>query len=106
MIDSVDKVAASEPGPETATEPKHLKPLGKRVIVLPEKPASMVRGILLPDSARKQPTKGVVMAAGPKCEFVKAGDVVLYSMYAGSDIELPGGDVRVLQEEDILGQIV
>ena len=82
-------------------------PLHDRVIVKPnaaeEKTAG---GIIIPDTAKEKPQKGTVMAAGPgkKDEIVtvKAGDTVLYGKYAGTEIQVEGGDYLIMRESDIL----
>lgn len=87
-----------------------ITPLHDRVIVKPaaaeEKTAG---GIIIPDTAKEKPQRGVVMAAGPgkKDEpmTVKAGDTVLYSKYAGTDVSLEGEDYLIMRESDILGVI-
>jgi chaperonin GroES len=90
-----------------------LKPLADRVIVkqteAEEKTAS---GIFLPDAAKEKPTKGKIIAAGPgKTDdkgkrialSVKAGDMVYYGKYAGTDVEVNGEKFVILRESDLLG---
>jgi chaperonin GroES len=82
-------------------------PLHDRVIVKPaaaeEKTAG---GIIIPDTAKEKPQRGTVIAAGPgkKDEpvTVKAGDAVLYGKYAGTEIQIDGGDYLIMRESDIL----
>ncbi len=82
-------------------------PLHDRVIVKPapaeEKTAG---GIIIPDTAKEKPQRGVVIAAGPgkKDEpmSVKAGDTVLYGKYAGTEISIDGDDLLIMRESDIL----
>lgn len=82
-----------------------------RVIVQPaaaeEKTAG---GIIIPDTAKEKPQRGVVMATSPKDEdgntpLVKAGDTVLYGKYAGTEISLEGKDYLIMRESDILAII-
>ena len=88
----------------------NITPLHDRVIVeaaaAEEKTAS---GIIIPDSAKEKPQRGVVVAAGPgkKDEpmTVKAGDTVLYGKYAGTEIALEGTDYLIMRESDILAVI-
>jgi len=90
-----------------------LKPLADRVIVkqteAEEKTAS---GIYLPDAAKEKPTKGKVISVGPgKLDEkgkrmepnVKAGDVVYYGKYAGTEVEVKGEKFVILRESDLLG---
>jgi chaperonin GroES len=82
-------------------------PLHDRVIVKPapaeEKTAG---GIIIPDTAKEKPQRGVVIAAGPgkKDEpmSVKAGDTVLYGKYAGTEIQIDSDDLLIMRESDIL----
>ena len=82
-------------------------PLHDRVIVKPapaeEKTAG---GIIIPDTAKEKPQRGVVIAAGPgkKDEpmSVKSGDTVLYGKYAGTEIQIEGDDLLIMRESDIL----
>jgi chaperonin GroES len=90
-----------------ATKKLNITPLHDRVIVKPaaaeEKTAG---GIIIPDTAKEKPQRGVVLAAGPgkKDEpvSVKAGDTVLYGKYAGTEISIEGHDYLIMRESDIL----
>lgn len=83
-----------------------IKPLADRVIVEPaaaeEKTAG---GIIIPDTAKEKPQKGIVMAVGngKKDEplTVKKGDVVLYGKYSGTEISIEGKDYLIMKEADI-----
>ena len=85
----------------------NITPLHDRVIVKPaaaeEKTAG---GIIIPDTAKEKPQKGLVVAAGPgkKDEpvTVKVGDTVLYGKYAGTEISVEGGEYLIMSESDIL----
>ncbi|MBN8668123.1 MAG: co-chaperone GroES [Chitinophagaceae bacterium] len=82
-------------------------PLHDRVIVkaapAEEKTAG---GIIIPDTAKEKPQRGLVVAAGPgkKDEpmSVKAGDTVLYGKYAGTEIQIDGDDYLIMRESDIM----
>jgi chaperonin GroES len=84
------------------------KPNEDRVLVEPaaaeEKTAS---GIIIPDTAKEKPQRGTVVAVGPgkKDEpiFVKAGDIVLYGQYAGSEIKIDGKSYMIMRNSDIFG---
>ena len=85
----------------------NLKPLADRVIIevapAEEKTAS---GLIIPDTAKEKPQRGIVIAAGPgkKDEpvTVKEGDTVLYGKYAGTEIAIEGEDFLIMRESDIL----
>jgi chaperonin GroES len=91
----------------TTTTKASITPLHDRVIVKPaaaeEKSAG---GIIIPDTAKEKPQRGVVIAAGPgkKDEpvTVKEGDTVLYGKYAGTEITLEGLEYLIMRESDIL----
>jgi chaperonin GroES len=84
-----------------------ITPLHDRVVVKPapaeEKTAG---GIIIPDTAKEKPQRGTVVAAGlgKKDEplVVKVGDTVLYGKYAGTELQLEGGDFLIMRESDIL----
>ena len=91
-----------------------LRPLGDRIVVKPGKEEEVTRGgIVLPDTAKKKPREGEVLAVGPgkrsdKGEHipmeVKVGDIVLYAKYGGTEIKLEGEDLIILRESDILAK--
>jgi chaperonin GroES len=85
----------------------NIKPLADRVIIeaaaAEEKTAG---GIIIPDTAKEKPQKGMVVAVGPgkKDEplTVKVGDHVLYGKYAGTEISVEGKDYLIMRESDIV----
>jgi len=87
-------------------------PLGDRVIVrLLEQEEKKKGGIIIPDTAKERPSEGVVIAVGKgrrnttgeRMELeVKKGDRVLFSKYAGTEIEIESSKCLVMKEEDIL----
>ena len=85
----------------------NVTPLHDRVIVKPaaaeEKTAG---GIIIPDTAKEKPQRGIVVAAGSgkKDEpmTVKVGDNVLYGKYSGTEISIEGDDLLIMRESDIL----
>jgi len=70
-------------------------------------------GIIIPDSAHKdKPQQGEVLAVGKGKSNdegkvfpldVKAGDIVLFGQYAGSEVKLDGESLYIMREEEILG---
>lgn len=83
-----------------------------RVFVKPaeaeEKTAS---GIIIPDSAKEKPQKGTVVAVSEsdedgKSPVVKAGDVVMYGKYAGSDFPYEGETYLSMRESDIIAKLI
>jgi chaperonin GroES len=89
-----------------------LRPLGDRIVVKPGKEEEVTRGgIVLPDSAKKRPRQGEVLAVGPGKLLengerapmeIAVGDVVLYSEYGGTEITLEGVDYIILDENSVL----
>lgn len=92
-----------------------LKPLGDRIVIkVIEDTEQTSGGIFIPDSAKEKPQKGEVIAVGEgkmndKGERepmdVKAGDVVLYAKYAGTDIKMDGVEYKILSVKDALAII-
>jgi chaperonin GroES len=97
-----------------ATKAK-IKPLQDRVIVKRLEAEEKTRsGIIIPDTAKEKPQKGEVIAVGPgkvlesgnKIELnVKPGDKILFSKYAGTEIEINNEEYLIMREDDILGII-
>ena len=90
----------------------NLKPLGSRVVVEPvEQEEVTASGIILPETAKEKPQKGVVLAVGP-CDRNDKGDriamdvalddTVLFAKYGGTEIKLDGKKYLILRESDIL----
>ncbi len=97
----------------TATKKKvKFRPTEDRVLVDPlEADEKTTGGIILPDSAREKPQRGVVIAAGPgklldsgkRGEMsVSVRDEVFYGKYSGTEIEFGMDTYVVLRESDIL----
>ncbi|MFN3940784.1 MAG: co-chaperone GroES [Chitinophagales bacterium] len=83
-----------------------IKPLADRVVIEPAAAESKTKsGLVIPDTAKEKPQKGVVVAAGPgkKDEpvTVKVGDSVLYGKYAGTEITIDGKEYLIMRESDI-----
>ena len=89
------------------------RPLDDRILIEPrEAEETTSGGIVLPDSAREKPQRGIVIDAGPGKLLdngargtleVKIGDEVLYGKYSGTEIEVGGDAYVVLRENDVLG---
>lgn len=91
--------------------PMKLKPLGDKVVVqLTEQEDKTASGIYLPDSAKKKPQEGKVIAIGDGRVLetgernklsVKVGDKVLFSKYGGNEVTVDGEDFTILDEDQI-----
>ncbi|KAH7415345.1 hypothetical protein KP509_14G038800 [Ceratopteris richardii] len=89
-----------------------LKPMGDRALIRIQTTEEMtVGGILLPSSAQSKPQGGEVVAVGEgkifgdkKIELgVQVGKNVVYSKYAGTEIDFNGVTHVLLKEDDIVG---
>ncbi|GAB7024348.1 co-chaperone GroES [Salidesulfovibrio brasiliensis] len=83
-----------------------LKPLHDRVIIrrLPEEEKTS-GGIIIPDAAKEKPMGGEVVAAGPECKTIEAGQTVLFAKYAGTEFNAEGEDVLIMREDDIIAVV-
>jgi len=90
-----------------------IQPLRDNVIIEPKSPEEMTKsGIIIPDTAdQKRPEQGTIVAVGPGKKMkdgskvpldVKKGDVVLFSKYGPTEIEVNGKEYLIAKEEDIL----
>jgi len=84
----------------------NLKPLADRVLVEPAPAETKTTGgIIIPDTAKEKPMRGKVIAAGKgkpdEPMTVKAGDMVLYGKYAGTEINVDGKEYLIMRESDI-----
>ena len=93
-----------------------MKPLGSRVVVEPiEQEEVTPGGIVLPETAKEKPQKGIVLSVGDGERDdegkripmdVKVEDTVLYAKYSGTEIKLDGKKLLILREADILAILV
>ena len=102
----------TKPAMSTSKKTGTIRPLGDRVLVeRVEAEERTAGGILLPESAKDKPKEGKVIAAGDGAIVdgkrqplsVKAGDRVLFSSYAGTEVKYQGDEFLIMREEDILG---
>lgn len=88
-----------------------IQPLFDKVVVEPlEEQETSSGGIILPDSAKKKPQEGKVVAVGPgrvlddgsrAAMSVKVGQTVVFSKYGGTEVKLDGKDLVILDEDSI-----
>ena len=93
----------------------NLRPLNDRVIIKRvEEEAVSAGGIVLPDSAKEKPSRGEIIAVGNgavndkgdvRPMAVKVGDKVLFGKYAGTEVEVEGGELLVMSESDIIAVV-
>ena len=87
-----------------------IKPLADRVLIEPASAEEKtIGGIIIPDTAKEKPQKGVIVAVGSGKKddplTVKVGDTVLYSKYAGTEITLDQKEYLIMRESDIVAII-
>ncbi|KAF6174295.1 hypothetical protein GIB67_040788 [Kingdonia uniflora] len=98
----------------TVVAPKYtsIKPLADRVLLkIKTAEEKTTGGILLPSTAQTKPQAGEVVATGDgktlgknKVDIsVKAGSQVVYSKYAGTEVDFNGSKHLILKEDDIVG---
>lgn len=88
-----------------------IKPLADKVVIEPlEEESKSPGGIILPDTAKKKPQGGVVVAVGPGKVLddgsrgkmaVKPGDKVIYAKYGGTEVTVEGKEYMILDQESI-----
>lgn len=88
----------------------NIRPLADRVLIQPAQAEEVtVGGIIIPDSAKEKPLKGLVVAAGKGTKdeemLLKEGDTVLYGKYAGTEIEMEGEKYLIMRQSDVLAII-
>ena len=96
------------------------KPTGWRIVVLPFRMDEKTKGGILvgQDTLDKQQVAsqcGNVLAMGSQCykdkerypdgPWCKKGDWVIFARYAGSRIQIEGGEIRLLNEDEILATV-
>ena len=96
------------------------RPTGWRMLILPFKMAEKSKGGIIfgQETLEKQQvgsTCGLVLAQGPDCyndkdrypegPWCKKGDWVIFARYAGSRIQIDGGEVRLLNDDEVLATI-
>jgi len=101
-------------------EPKLPKPTGWRMLVLPFKMKETTKGglVLAETTLERQQVAsqvGLVMAMGPQCykdkerypegPWCKEKDWVMFARYAGSRIKIDGGEMRLLNDDEVLATI-
>jgi len=92
-----------------------IRPLQDRVLVKPlEAEEKTAGGIIIPDTAKEKPQEGKIIATGPgkKTEDgvlvpleVKKGDRVLYGKWSGTEVQIDGDDMMIMNESDIMGVV-
>lgn len=89
-----------------------LTPLGDKIIVERQEAEDKTSGgIYLPDSAKEKPKQGKVISVGPGKVLdngergaltLKVGDLVLFTSYAGTEVEHEGKELLIMSESDVM----
>lgn len=91
-----------------------LVPLGDKIVLKQlEAEETTKSGIVLPAQAKEKPQEAEVIAVGPGGMVdgkevtmqVAVGDKVIYSKYAGTDVELDGEEYIIVKQNDILAVV-
>ena len=93
-----------------------IKPLEDKVVVKPlvEAEKTSSSGLIIQTLEKEKPTEGIVVAVGAGATFadgtrmtidLSVGDKVIYSKYAGTDIEHDGENLVILPYRDIFAVI-
>tara|TARA_A100001037_G_scaffold257536_1_gene244218 strand:- start:920 stop:1372 length:453 start_codon:yes stop_codon:yes gene_type:complete len=114
-------VKKSEPKKEVTKDSTKLpQPTGWRILVLPFKMDEKTKGgLLMTESVLERQQVGsqcgLVLAMGPQCyndkerypngPWCKVNDWVVFARYAGSRIQIEGGEVRLLNEDEVLATV-
>jgi chaperonin GroES len=87
----------------TVKPPWGAAPLGKRVMLVKDEALSTSEGgIVIPENAREKPLIAHIISVGVDVTTMKPGDEVIYASFAGTDFNINGVDVIVVDEEDIM----
>lgn len=89
-----------------------IQPLGDRILVEPsEAEQTSTGGIILPEAAQERPQEGKIIAVGPgrlldtgerQPLSVKAGDIVIYKKYGGTEITHDDTEYLLVEEDAVL----
>ena len=92
-----------------------IRPLHDRLIVERlEEDEKSAGGIIIPESAKEKPQRGKVVAVGKgkvaedgtiRPMDVKAGDIVLFGKYSGTEVKIENEDRLIMREDDVLAVI-
>jgi len=116
-----EKYEEKEPlNPENIQKSQLPVPSGWRLLVLPFSPREKTKGGVLIaqeslDKLRIATNCGYVISMGPLAyhdkekfptgPWCKTGDWVIFARYAGSRLPIEGGEVRILNDDEVLGTI-
>lgn len=92
-----------------------IKPLGDKVLIKRENAEEVTAGgIIIPDTSKEKPSKGVVIAVGEGARddkgqlipmSLKAGDRVCFQKWGGAELSIDDENYLIIKESDILAKI-
>ncbi len=92
-----------------------IKPLSDRVLIkMKEQEETTASGIILSGASKEKPQIAEVIEVGPgekvdgevKPMYVKKGDKVIVSKYAGTEVKYEGEEYIIVKQEDILAVVL
>jgi len=116
------KEAAEKAAAEKSLKDRVPQPTGWRVLVMPYMGTDKTdSGVYIPDQAREREVRATVVAyvlkVGPLAyqdpdkfgggePWCKEGDWVCIGRYAGSRFQIEGGEVRIINDDEVIATIV
>lgn len=89
-----------------------ITPLHDRIVVKPDpKETESLGGVVIPDTVKEPPMKGLVISTGPGFRdedgtihplVVKSGDHIMFSKYAGIETVIENETYLIMREEDVV----
>src|SRR4051812_20001248 len=105
------KTSSSAP-PTNGAASMNVVPLGDNIVVKRmDAETHTPRGIVLPDAAQTKPRQGRVLSVGDgrllddgsrAGHQVREGDRVLFSQFAGAEVEVNGQELLIMSEDEVL----
>jgi chaperonin GroES len=90
-----------------------IRPLHDRIVVKRiDEDEKTQGGIIIPDTAKEKPQRGKAVAVGNgklledgklRPLDVHKGDTVIFTKYAGTEIQIEGEEHLIIREDDVLG---
>jgi chaperonin GroES len=77
------------------------RPLHDRVVIRRLEGDDKTKGgIIIPDTVKEKPQEGELIPLD-----LKAGDLVLFGKWSGTEVKIDGQDLLIMKESDIMGVI-